>query len=146
VVSLLDVNALIALVDSDHVGFEAMGKWFGSHAAKGWATCPLTENGMVRILSQPAYPSGRRSPSEVITLLGVLKALPSRAHHFWADDVSLSDASLFQPDFIVGSRQVTDVYLLGLAAKHGGKVVSFDRSMPWQAIRNGSRALVQIPA
>ena len=145
-VYLLDVNALIALVDSDHVGFESMRKWFAANAAKGWATCPLSENGMVRVLSQPAYPSGRRSPGEVIALLAALKALPGRAHRFWPDDVSLSDASLFLPDFIVGPRQVADVYLLGLAARHEGRVITFDRSMPWQAIRNASRSLIQAPA
>jgi uncharacterized protein len=65
-VSLLDVNALIALVDSDHVGHVAIQKWFMKNYRSGWATCPLTENGMVRVLSQAAYPSGQRTPAEVI--------------------------------------------------------------------------------
>jgi len=146
VISLLDVSALIALVDSDHIHFEQMRSWFRAHAAQGWATCPLTENGMVRVLSQPNYASGRRSPAEVIALLAALKLPSTRRHRFWADDVSLSDASLFDPDFIVGPRQIADVYLLGLAARHRGRVVTFDRSMPWQAIRGGSHSLVHTPA
>ena len=144
--ALLDVNALIALVDTAHVHHEAMHRWFAAHAAEGWSTCPLTENGMVRVLSQPAYPSGQYTPYEVIGILRVLKESHRQVHEFWTDDVSLSDESLFQPNHIAGSRQVTDAYLLGMAARRGGKVVSFDRSMPWQAIRGGTSRLVESPA
>ena len=142
--ALLDVNALIALVDVDHTGHSAMHKWFAAHAGRGWATCPLVENGMVRVLSQPAYPSGRRAPAAVIAHLRGLKT--SAHYEFWRDDISLSDESLFDSAYIIGARQVTDVYLLGLAARRGGRVVSFDRSMPWQAIRNGSQDLLESPA
>src|SRR4051812_24623272 len=83
--ALLDVNALIALVDSDHVGHSAMQKWFLKHHRSGWATCPLTENGMVRVLSQPAYPSGQRSPAEVIQILHALKQAFEDSHRFWSD-------------------------------------------------------------
>jgi toxin-antitoxin system PIN domain toxin len=143
VAALMDVNALIALVDADHTGHSAMHKWFAAHAGRGWATCPLVENGMVRVLSQPGYRGGRRTPAAVIALLRALKA--SAHHEFWRDDVSLSDETLFDPAYIIGARQVTDVYLLGLAARRGGRVVSFDRSMPWQAIRNGSQDLLESP-
>ena len=142
---LLDVNALIALVDSDHVGYEAMHRWYAAHGTGGWATCPLTENGMVRVLSQPSYASGQRTPSQAIGLLRVLKEAAGDAYEFWADDVSLSDASLFEADYIIGAKQVADAYLLGLAARRGGKLVSFDRSLPWQAIRDGSRDLIEVP-
>ena len=142
---LLDVNALIALADRDHIHFEAMDRWFAAHRHEGWATCPLTENGMVRVLSQPNYAGGSRRPADVIAFLSAFKAA-SASHQFWADDVSLSDATLFRPDFIIGPRQVPGVYLLGLAAHRNGTVVSFDRSMPWQAISNGKRTLVHTPA
>ena len=142
--ALLDVNALIALGDTDHTGHQAMQKWFAAHSSHGWATCPIVENGMVRVLSQPSYPSGQRAPAAVIAYLRRLKAA---AHYeFWQDDISLSDEKLFDPAYIVGARQVTDVYLLGLARRHEGKVVSFDRSLPWQAIRGGSKELVESPA
>jgi toxin-antitoxin system PIN domain toxin len=143
--ALFDVNALIALVDRDHVGHDPMHRWFAAHANKGWATCSITENGLVRVLSQPAYPSGQRPPAEVIQVLRALKTAYRQVHEFWADDVSLSDESLFDTAHITGSRQVTDAYLLGLAARRKQRVVSFDRSLPWQAIRNGSQQLVELP-
>jgi toxin-antitoxin system PIN domain toxin len=142
---LLDVNALIALIDSDHVQHEAVHGWFAVNASKGWATCPITENGVVRVLSQPAYPSGQRSPSDVIGVLRRLKASQGKTHQFWADEISLTDEARFQAKYIIGARQVTDVYLLGLAAQHGGKLVSFDRSLPWQAIRAATSALIEAP-
>ena len=143
--ALLDVNALIALVDRDHVGHEPMHRWFAAHARQGWATCSITENGMVRVLSQPAYPSGQRSPAEAIQVLSALKAAHRKTHELWTDEVSLSDESLFDPAYITGPRQVTDAYLLGLAAWRKQRLVSFDRSLPWQAIRNGSPQLIELP-
>ena len=145
-VALLDVNALVALVDSEHVGYEAMHQWFAQNASQGWATCPLTENGMVRVLSQPSYPSGQRTPAEVIRVLSALKSAYAGVYQFWSDDVSISDDALFAPEFIISTRQVTDAYLLGLASRHKGAVVSFDKSMPWQAVRNGTRVLIQSPS
>lgn len=143
--ALLDVNALIALVDQDHVHHEPMRRWFRANAGRGWATCSITENGMVRVLAQPAYPSGQRKPAEAIQVLSALKAAYRQVHEFWKDDVSLSDPSLFDPVYIAGARQVTDAYLLGLAARRKQRVVSFDRSLPWQAIRNGSPQLMELP-
>ena len=143
--ALLDVNALIALVDSDHVGHDAMHRWFHAKAAAGWATCALAENGMVRVLSQPAYPSGRRSPAEVIEILDALRKSFASSHRFWPDEVSLTDESLFRRPFITGTKHVAGVYLLGLAACHKGTLVSFDRSLPWQAIRGGSARMVETP-
>ncbi len=143
-VSLLDVNCLIALLDQDHVHHGAMFDWFVAHEQEGWATCPITENGFVRVLSSPKYPSGQRHPAELMSTLQMLKA-NSAQHHFWPDDISLSDSSLFLPHFITGALLVTDAYLLGLAARHGAKLVSFDRSLPWQAIRGGSARLIETP-
>lgn len=143
--ALLDVNALIALVDRDHVHHERMHRWFTGNANRGWATCSITENGMIRVLAQPKYPSGQRTPAEAIQVLRALKAAYRQVHEFWKDDVSLSDPSLFDPAYIAGARQVTDAYLLGLAARRKQRVVSFDRSLPWQAIRNGSPQLMELP-
>ena len=143
--ALLDVNALIALVDSDHVRHKAMRRWFVAHSARGWATCPVTENGLIRVVSQPAYPSGQRTPAELIQILRALKNAFLKSYQFWPDDVYLSDETLFKTELIVGTRQVTDVYLLGLAAHRGGTLVSFDQSLPWQAIQGGSEALVELP-
>lgn len=143
--ALLDVNALIALVDSEHVHHEAMQRWFIAHESAGWASCPLTENGMTRVLSHPAYASGQRTPAEVIEVLGALKAAFGDSHEFWADDISIADGAIFDGSLIAGARQVTDIYLLGLAARHEGVLVSFDRSVAWQAVRGGSARLVEHP-
>ena len=144
--ALFDVNALIAIMDENHVHHRRAHEWWAANRSFGWATCPLTENGMVRVLSQPAYPNGPCSPSEVIEILRALKHSHRLVHEFWTDDVSLSDASLFRPTYIIGSRQVTDAYLLGLAARRKQRLVSFDRSLPWQAIRNGSPQLIHLMA
>ena len=123
-----------------------MTRWFRQSHRAGWATCAITENGMVRVLSQPSYASGRRTPAEVIEVLTALKSAFEESYEFWNDDISLSDSAIFDTALIGGSRQVTDAYLLGLAAKRSATLVSFDRSLPWQAIRGGSRKLIQLPA
>ena len=144
--ALLDVSALIALVDSEHVGHQAVQRWFLEHHRSGWATCPLTENGMIRILSQPTYPSGRRTPAVVIRILVALKAAFKDSFEFWGDNISICDDVIFDSAVIAGTRQVTDVYLLGLASAHSGTLVSLDRSLAWQAIRGGTPHLIQSPA
>ncbi len=142
---LLDVNALIALIDSDHVDHSTMEAWFLRQHHAGWATCPLTENGVIRVLSQPTYPSGQRTPAEVVQILAALKNAFRSTYSFWADGLSLIDDGIFDAAMIVSSRQVTDVYLLGLVRHHEATLVSFDRSLAWQAIRGGSKALVHLP-
>jgi hypothetical protein len=143
--ALLDVNALIALVDSDHVGHRTMRKWFTANHKKGWATCPLTENGMVRVLSQEAYPSGRRSPAEVIQILAALKTSFEDSYQFWPEDISIADNSIFDCALIAGAGQVTDAYLLGLTTRKSGTFVSFDRSLTWHAVRGATARLVRHP-
>lgn len=123
-----------------------MAQWFRQHHRHGWATCPITENGVVRILSQPSYPSGRRTPPEVIEVLTALKFAFKGSYEFWDDNVSLVDTAIFDTTLISGSRQVTDAYLLGLASKRSATLVSFDRSLPWQAIKGGTRKLIHLPA
>ena len=144
-VSLLDVNCLIALLDVDHVHHATMGRWFRSNASNGWSTCPISEKGLVRVMSQPRYPSGRRSPAQVIERLRMLKRGHLAEFQFWPDDISLTDELVFRSEYITGSLNVTDAYLLGLAFKRGAKLVSFDRTLPWQAIRNGTARLVESP-
>ena len=143
--ALLDVNSLIALVDADHVHHERMQRWFLRHAGTGWATCPLTENGMVRVISQSAYLSGQWSPAEVVQILAQLKNAYSASFEFWPDSMSLTEDSLFVAELLAGPRQVADVYLLGLAERHGSRVISFDGTLPWQAIRGGSAKLMERP-
>ena len=128
----MDVNVLVALFDPAHPNHEDAHRWFGIHRNRGWATCPLTINGCVRVLSNPAYPTVETSPAEVISRLRVLC---SHAHHeFWADRVSLLDEKLFRPQMIVGHQKITDIYLLGLVVRQGGKLATFDRAIPLKAV------------
>ncbi len=138
---LLDVNVLLALFDSTHVHFDAAHHWFVSSGEKGWATCPTTENGFLRIASNPGYPQGRPDTGDVMTRLADFCA--REEHHFWAESVSLRD--LLRPGVAVTHRQITDVYLLGLAAHHGGKLATFDRRIPASAVYGGPDALAIIP-
>jgi toxin-antitoxin system PIN domain toxin len=143
---LLDVNALIALLDPNHVHHETMHAWFAARKPRTWATCPLTEKGLVRVLAQPAYPGGPFAPRKTIGMLHVWKSNHGDSYELWTDDVSLTDATLFRTEFIVSSRQVSDVYLLGLAHRRGSRLVSLDRHLAWEAIQGATSALVENPS
>jgi uncharacterized protein len=113
-IQLPDVNVLIALHDPTHQGYERAHQWFSGEGRLGWATCPLTENGFIRVFSQAALPNNVGSPAEAMTYLDDMLQAHGVTHHFWPDSVSLSDRTLFRPMAIAGPRQITDVYLLGL--------------------------------
>jgi len=134
--ALLDVNVLIALLDIDHVHHGAAWTWLRAHADDGWASCPITQNGCIRIMSQPSYPNPLPSAS-VMQRLG--RATRHPQHEFWPDDVSLLDTQIADPKRIHGPRQVTDLYLLALAVRHQGTLATFDGGIPLTAIA-GARA------
>jgi toxin-antitoxin system PIN domain toxin len=140
--ALLDVNVLIALFDPDHVHHELAHDWFADHVNDGWATCPSTENSFVRVLSNPAYGASISRPSELIGRLARLRS--SRAHVFWPDAVSLTDTTLFKPTFLGGSRQVSDIYLLGLTVRMRGRLATFDRTIPMSSVVGASRSTLQV--
>ena len=130
--SLLDINVLIALLDADHPHHEWAADWLKMNIAHGWASCPLTQNGCVRIMSQPGYPNA----IPVAAVVGRLReAAEHAAHRFWPDDTSLLDTRLVDETQVHGPRQVTDVYLLALAVKHGGRFVTFDERIALSAAR-----------
>jgi toxin-antitoxin system PIN domain toxin len=131
--SLLDVNLLIALLDDDHIFHQSALTWFTANQKDGWASCPLTQNGFVRISANPRY-SGfdRFSIYDSISQLG--KLIENTDHQFWADDISILDSSLFSSDRIHGPRQLTDLYLLALAVRNDGRLVTFDESIPLSAV------------
>ena len=130
--SLLDVNVLIALLDADHASHVHARQWFQRSARTGWASCPITQNGCVRIMSHPRYPS----PVSVRDGIERLREATASSHHaFWPDDVTLLDESIADATRIHGPRQLTDLYLLALAVRHGGRLVTFDRAIAVSAIR-----------
>jgi toxin-antitoxin system PIN domain toxin len=130
--ALLDVNVLLPLFDPRHVAHTSARNWWALHRSAGWATCPLTQNGFVRIISKPGYPW----PIGLKTALSVLlDQVKSTDHEFWPDDISITDETLFDHGRILGPSQITDLYLLALAVKHGGRLVTFDRGLPLSAVR-----------
>jgi hypothetical protein len=130
--ALLDVNFLLALVQPDHVHFEAAHAWWDKNNSDGWASCPLTQNGFIRIISQPTY----FRPMPVRRAIDELAAYAAQTNHtFWPDDISLLDPKIIDRSHILGPKQLTDVYLLALAVKNGGLLATFDRVIPLQAVR-----------
>jgi uncharacterized protein len=135
-VSLLDVNVLVALFDSNHIHHDIAHEWFSEEGGIGWATCPLTENGFLRTAN-----TGRKADflplPELVVYLAKVRSL--EGHHFWLDDTTFANDELFDARAIHGRRQLTDIYLLGLAVTHGGRLVTFDRRIPLAAV-TGARA------
>lgn len=129
--ALLDVNVLIALLDEDHVHHARAMDWVRANGGDGWASCPITQNGCVRVMSQPTYPKPLSAPA-VIGRLAEAARHPS--HRFWPDDVSLLDPRAADPQRIHGPKKVTDLYLLALAVKHRGRLATFDGGVPLDAI------------
>lgn len=130
-IRLLDVNVLIALSDGRHEHHDLAAHWFLDNAAQGWASCPLTQNGALRIMSAPAYP-GARPVAQVLTQLQTLCA--SAHHHFWPDDLSLVQADILNPKHVLGQRQLTDAYLLALAVHQQGCLVTLDGAVALQSV------------
>lgn len=140
--ALLDVNVLIALLDGAHVHHESAKAWLESQIREGWASCPLTQNGCIRILSHPGYPQPR-SPAQVAERLREATSTPM--HRFWPDDLSLLDEERFDWAQLLHSRQLTDAYLLALAIRNDGVFATFDHSMSGQGVRGAASGhLVQI--
>ena len=133
--ALLDINVLIALLDGGHEKHLVARHWLIEHASNGWSSSPITQNGCVRILSQPAYPNNVPT-SMALTKLAAACASPP--HEFWSDAVSLLDAETVRLDRIHGPRQLTDIYLLALAVHHEGRFVTFDGSIAANAVRRAT--------
>jgi len=136
--ALLDVNVLVALFDPGHVHHEAAHDWFADNAADGWATCPITESGFVRVLSAVGSPALR--PATLVQHLRQFCASP--AHEFWPDTISLADATVFDLSF-TSHRNLTDIYLFGLARQKNGRLATFDRTIPLKAVAGARRGLLE---
>jgi uncharacterized protein len=137
--SLIDINVLIALIDPAHIQHDRAHEWFAASGKKAWATCPLTENGVLRIVGHARYPNSPGTPAVVAELLTTLCTLPG--HDFWSDDITLLDAGRVDSSRLLDSAQVTDSYLLALARAHGGQLATFDQRLVADAVVNGAQAL-----
>ena len=129
--SLYDVNVLIALFDPQHTQHAKARTWHEGVGQTGWATCPITQNGLLRIVSQPRY----TNPVSVAELLGLLRsATADPSHQFWPDDISLANAGVLNPKTVLTAGTLTDVYLLGLAVKQSGRLVKLDTRIARDAV------------
>lgn len=141
--ALLDINVIIGLLDADHDFHHRAHAWWRGHENAGWASCPLTQNGVVRIMSNPAYNPRRSLAPEAVTRL--LRTFTGRTNHeFWPDSMSILDTAVFDAQQILGPRQVTDLYLLALAASQGGRLVTFDESVNRKAVRKAGKRSLEV--
>lgn len=132
---LLDVNVLLALLDADHLDHERAWQWADTELAHGWASCPITENGFVRIISQPRYPSPI-SPHRAAELLR--ESRDGSDHEFWPCDSSMLDPEFLTTSRVHGPRQLTDAYLLALATTRRGRFATFDQRISTEAVPHAS--------
>lgn len=125
---LLDVNALVAMFWPAHAFHDATLKWFAREARREWATCPFTQAGFVRIISNPAFSRDAVTPEEAARVLSA--NLEHRFHRFWPDAIGYVEAVKLFEGKLTGHRQITDAYLLGLAIQNNGKLATLDRAIP----------------
>jgi toxin-antitoxin system PIN domain toxin len=144
-IHLLDVNVLVALFDPGHLHHQVAHEWFGAAREEGWATSPTTENGFVRVVSNPAYPGRRTTVADAVARLRRFAA--SGHHTHWPDDVSILQEQVLEASHLAGHREVTDAYLLALAVHHRGALATFDRSVRTTAVQGSeARHLTVLPA
>jgi toxin-antitoxin system PIN domain toxin len=124
VIGLPDVNVLVALAWPNHVHHERARAWFEENHQRGWATCPVTESGFVRVSSNRKVVPEARRPGEAILLLREMTSL--RGHVFWADDTSIARSRWVAAERLVGHGQVTDAHLVALCLERKGRLVTFD--------------------
>ena len=131
-IALLDVDVLVALFDPVHLHHEAAHAWLEANQAAGWATCPITENGFVRVVSHPEYPGRRVTVSDALERLGAFT--DSDQHHFWPDSTSLRRRSRVDTSLLDGRDRIRGTYLLLLAVENQGRLATFDADVPLEAV------------
>jgi toxin-antitoxin system PIN domain toxin len=134
--ALLDVNVLIALLDAAHVHHSLAARWLSAEIKHGWASCPITQLGCIRILSQPAYPNSQPAAQVAARLA---EATRGRHHEFWGAGLDALQVRTFHWTAVLSARHVTDVYLLALAVTRGARFVTFDRHIPVDAVDGMAR-------
>jgi uncharacterized protein len=141
-VALLDVNVLIALFDPAHVHHEAAHVWLGANRKNKWATCALTENAFVRVLSNPAYPGSRTTVEDAAARLRTFCS--EGQHAFWTDSVSVREDGRFRWNHVQGHRQLTEVYLLALAVANEGRLATFDSTISLRAVERAESRNLEV--
>lgn len=136
---LLDVNVLIGLIDPSCIHHGSAHAWFAALGDAHWATCPLTQNAVLRIVGGRSYPNSPGPPAVVAGLLAQITNLSG--HRFWPDDFSLLRSPFVDVSRLLHPEQITDTYLLALAAAHGSRLATFDRRMIIDAVHQGAATL-----
>ena len=125
--ALLDVNVLLALAWPNHVHHDSAIEWFIENQANGWASCPITENGFIRVSSNPRFTSEAKSPAEA--MLQLERMISLEGHEFWSDSFSLTEPGRIERSRLQGHNRVTDAFLLALAIDRGGRLATYDRKI-----------------
>lgn len=134
--ALLDINILLALLDRAHIHHHRAREWFKIQVHDGWASCPFTQNGFVRIISQTKYPK----PIGTSEAINLLSTATSTVHHeFWSASISILDEQSINRNRVHGPKQLTDLYLLSLAISNGGRLATFDQKIPLSAVPGASK-------
>jgi len=139
---LLDINVLIALMDSSHIEHNRAHEWFDAIGRHSWSTSPITENGALRVLSHPRYSNSPGSPAVIAQMLQEFCTLSG--HVFWPDDITLLDPRRVDASRLLATTQITDSYLLAVAVAHGGQLATFDRRLIADAVHDGLKGLHRI--
>ena len=134
--SLFDINVLLALMDPDHVHHERVRSWWERERGHGWASCPISQNGFIRVITQRSYTSSK----PIADAIAILRRATSRPdHQFWPDDISILDGEAIDSGRLLGPTQLTDVYLLALSIRRAGRLATLDRGISTAAVR-GARS------
>jgi toxin-antitoxin system PIN domain toxin len=147
-IDLPDVNVLVALFDPAHVHHEIAHEWFSEARHRSWATCPLTQSGFLRVVTNPAYPNRRLTVVEAASYLSQLIANHPETHHFFRDDTSLLDSSRFDLGVISGHRQVADLHFLGICVRFKARLVTLDKgisALTSALVRESAEILLLMP-
>ncbi|MFY9951045.1 MAG: TA system VapC family ribonuclease toxin [Candidatus Sulfotelmatobacter sp.] len=140
--NLLDLNVLIALADPEHIHRQKAERWFLSTGKNDWGVCPLTEAGFIRIATNPAMRPATIPLQRAIAILHALRMHPG--YRYWpiTDTESWVAVTARFASRISGHQQVTDAYLLGMAIKEDGVLVTFDRGLKYLAGPEFSRNIL----
>lgn len=136
--SLLDINVLISLLDPDHPFHVRAHQWWSINSAFGWASCPITENGVIRIMSNHGYRQNNRLNSFQL-ISGLQSFIAQTDHVFWPDDISFRNGDIFKSERIHSAGQLTDLYLLALATEKGGQLATFDTNISLSALTKAKK-------